>query len=113
MPRRRATLAGATALLVLVACGASSSAAPPQGAVRVSIKGFDYSPRRLVVSRGTKVTWTDRDSTNHTVMFRDHRVRGIDNLHAGERRTVRFTRRGRFRYVCEFHPNMHGVVIVR
>ena len=105
-------MAGATALLVLVACGASSSAAAPRTA-GVSIKGFDYSPRRLVVSRGTEVTWTDRDSTNHTVTFRDHRVHSIDNLHAGERRTVRFTRRGRFRYVCEFHPNMHGVVIVQ
>ena len=79
------------ALLVgLAACGSSSAqvvtsrptaktaaatatAAPAQAgatAKRVSIKNFEFSPKTLTVAKGTKVTWTNKDSANHTVTFK-------------------------------------------
>lgn len=52
---------------------------------------FAYTARTLRVHAGTRVTWRNADTTNHTVTFR---------------------KAGRFTYVCEFHPFMRGTVVV-
>jgi plastocyanin len=121
------------ALLTLVAgCGgAERSAAPPAAALpskapagkpvsaaakrpeaAVKIDDFEYGPRTLRIARGTRVTWQNVDAANHTVTF----ARGPGDLgNIGERRsrTATFTRAGTFTYVCEYHPSMHGKVIVK
>lgn len=107
MPRRR-TL---TALLVLAAAGAS--AAPAAGATRVVIDDFAYGPQRVVVDRGSRVTWVNRDSTNHTVTFRARRPGNLGNVGEGERASARFKRGGSYRYVCAYHLGMRGRVVVR
>ena len=124
MSHRAGALITVAAAATLAACGTSSGSAAPQTAAapaahktavlaRVAIKDFDYSPRRLTVRRGAAVTWTDRDATNHTVTFTAKGIRSIENLRQGEHASIRFRRRGTYRYVCSFHPNMHGIVVVR
>ena len=39
----------------------------PQHLVRVSIDNFAFKPARLVVSPGTRIVWTNKDSDPHTV----------------------------------------------
>ena len=121
------------ALLVgLAACGSSSAqvvtsrptaktaaatatAAPAQAsatAKRVSIKNFEFSPKTLTVAKGTKVTWTNKDSANHTVTFKKG-PGDLGNLNHNRSASATFTKTGRFTYVCQYHPNMHGTVIVK
>lgn len=58
------------------------------------------------------MTWTDEDASNHTVTFGDAGPKDVGNLREGRSATVKFDERGRYRYVCEFHPGMAGTVVV-
>ncbi len=79
---------------------------------QVKIADYDYSPRTLHVAVGTKVTWTNKDATNHTVTFKSG-VKSPGKLNRGQKRSVTFGKAGTFKYVCQYHPNMHGTVVVR
>jgi plastocyanin len=131
MPRLR-SLPVLLITVALGACGSSSSgdqtktkpAAPkatkqaatpaPQkgGTTAVQIKGFDYHPKTLMVKAGTRITWTDKDSANHTVTA-DDKSFDVGNISAGARGSHTFAKAGTFAYHCTYHPNMHGRVIVR
>ena len=78
-----------------------------------TIEGFTYSPARVTVRRGGKVTWSNEDASNHTVTFAEDGPEDIGNLRAGRRATVQFTEPGSYAYICEFHPGMAGTVEVR
>ena len=41
------------------------------------------------------------------------RVCALGEVDPGKHRQARFTRVGRYTYVCEYHPGMHGTVVVR
>lgn len=87
-------------------------AAPARTRAAVRIHGFAFHPRVLRVVVGARVTWRDGDAANHTVTFR----RGpgdLGNVDPGKRVSARFDRPGTYAYVCRYHPNMHGRVIVR
>jgi plastocyanin len=98
------------AVAVAASLAAPASAARPGAAERVAISDFAYRPARIVVPRGTRVVWRDLDVSNHTVTFRR---RDLGNVDQGETVSARFRHRGTFRYVCEYHPSMHGAVVVR
>ena len=93
------------------------SAAPekPSGKAEaiVEMKGFEYLPARVEVAQGGRVTWKDRDRSNHTVTFEEDGQPGVDNLRPGQSETVRFKESGTFSYVCDYHPTMRGTVEVR
>lgn len=108
-----------TLALGLAACGSGDTAtkpkaepAPASGNVQVRIAGFAYHPPRLVVRAGTTITWTDADSANHTVTAENGSF-DVGNISRGERGSRRFTKPGSFAYQCNYHPNMHGQVVVR
>ena len=96
---------------------ASSTEAPAEDTapakVAVAIEGFTYSPKRVTVRAGGKVTWTDKDASNHTVTFEKDGPDDVGNLREGKKATVKFTEPGSYAYVCEFHPGMAGTVEVR
>jgi plastocyanin len=79
----------------------------------VEIKGFTYSPARVTVRQGGKVSWTDADASNHTVTFAKDGPQDVENLREGRSATVTFRKRGSYAYICDFHPGMAGTVAVR
>jgi plastocyanin len=91
---------------------ASAAAAKPAG-TKVAIKDFAYAPTRLTVARGAKVTWTNRDAANHTVTFDTGAQKDLGSQSKGAKRSFTFAKAGTFAYHCDFHPNMHGTVVVR
>jgi len=109
----RATIALALALsLALIA-----AAAVPAGAARtkrVTVEDIDFSPQTVKIRRGDRVRWTWKDApTPHNVRSRgSRRFKGSGTKTEGTH-TVRFRRRGTYRYVCTIHLNMEGRVIVR
>jgi plastocyanin len=77
----------------------------------VNISGFAYRPSVLRVRRGTSVAFLNADAEAHTVTAIDRSFdSGTIDPHQRWRR--RFDRPGRYRYVCDFHPYMHGEVDV-
>ena len=114
-------LAGATAVAVAAGLLGASAALPAQhhapnataaAVKRVTIRNFRFVPARIVVARGTRVVWTNRDGADHTVVSsRGHW--SSRNLGTGARFSRTLRRRGRFPYICSIHPFMHGTVVVR
>jgi plastocyanin len=92
---------------------ASSPSAASGTAVAATIKNFAYAPNPIEVAVGTKVTWTNDDSTQHTVTGSDQTVIKSPVLNPGDAYSVTFTKPGSYDYHCEFHANMHGTVVVK
>jgi plastocyanin len=80
--------------------------------VRVTIEDFKFRPARLVVSRGTRVVWTNKDSDPHTIKSRTARWSSAA-LDTGRSFSVVARRAGTFTYICTIHPFMHAAVTVK
>ncbi len=81
------------------------------GAIRIA--NFEFKPQKVVVKPGTKVTWTNADSSIHDI--KDTQPAG----HAGEpvdgqgRHLLHHLwPAGDLQYVCGIHPYMTGSVEV-
>lgn len=119
-------IAAACAAVLLAACGSSSdsgstSSANPTAAMgssgggggdAVTIEDFAYAPAGLTVSEGSTISFTNRDSTEHTATASGS---GFDTgtIEKGQTKSVTLERAGTFDYVCTFHPFMHGTVTVK
>lgn len=85
----------------------------PMATNAVTIQNFAFSPHDITVKKGTTVTWTNKDSTTHTVTETDGQV-GPDsgNLVSGKSYSFTFNAIGTFHYHCSIHPEMLGTVKV-
>lgn len=90
--------------------GVSVQGGPGQ-AVPVEIVDFAYDPEPITVKAGTEITWTNADSAPHTATAEDDSFDTSD-LDQGEMGSATFEQSGSFAYICEFHPFMHGTVVV-
>lgn len=77
----------------------------------VQIAGFNYSPRTLRVPVGATVRWTNADAAPHTATSTTGKF-SSPQLRKGQTYARRFTRPGRYPYVCALHPAMRGTVVV-
>jgi plastocyanin len=108
----------AGAVLALVFCAAFVmpailvAAAPPGPTVDLNIAKFAYAPKDITIAPGTKIVWTNRDETPHTVTSNDKSFasKGLDTDDKFEHT---FSSEGDFSYICTVHPFMTGVVHVR
>jgi plastocyanin len=84
-------------------CGSSSGQA-------VAIANFAFAPGSLSVSSGANVTWTNNDSTTHTVTFDNGPDCG--SVAPGAAVSATFSAPGTYAYHCKIHPTMKGSVTV-
>jgi plastocyanin len=77
----------------------------------VSIRDFFFSPARISVPPGTKVTWVNQGTTAHTVTADDGSF-DSGTLPPGQSFSHTFRSRGTVPYHCELHPVMRGSVTV-
>ena len=86
----------------------------------VPSNGKFFVPDILTVSKGTTVTWTNRDSTLHTVTSGSAESGNSGTgtefdssyLAAGKTFQHQFSISGTFDYYCTLHPYMKGKVVV-
>jgi plastocyanin len=111
----------AVASVALGACGtgkSSSARHPNRGSAAPAttapaIKDFKFAPARISVRRGAKVTWTNRDSAEHTATADTGPAFDSGTIQPRKSRTVVLSKPGTYAYHCVFHPFMHGAIIVR
>ncbi len=84
-----------------------------QAAVAVDIKNFSFSPATVTIPIGGTITWTNHDSTYHTVTAQDRKVLQSGTMKPGASYTQTFKKAGTYEYFCEFHANMKGTIIVK
>jgi len=89
----------------------ASSSSSGSSASAVEIKGFAFSPNSIQVAAGTTVTWTNSDTTTHTVTADDGSF-DSGNLDPGKTFSFTFDKAGTFTYHCAIHPNMKATIVV-
>jgi plastocyanin len=89
-----------------------SSASPPT--TQVSIDNFTFAPEKLVISAGTKVTWTNHDDVPHTATS-SVKPRAFDSgaLDTDQQFSKVFNTPGVYPYFCAVHPHMTAQIIVK
>jgi plastocyanin len=102
-----------TAVVVAAALGGQVAASGAAGKT-VTLKNIAFSPKKLSVSKGTKVTFAFRDdTTTHNVTSSgSKRFKTIGDRSSGSV-TRTFSRAGTYRYSCTLHPGMTGRIVVR
>lgn len=91
--------------------GESSSATAATDSVQIS--NFAFSPAKITVKKGTTVTWTNKDSTTHTVTENDGQSGPNSGpLQNSKSYSFTFSTAGTFKYICSIHPSMAGEVVV-
>jgi plastocyanin len=80
----------------------------------VIIDGFQFMPDNLVLKKGGKVTFMNKDSTPHTVTPDEgSKFMGTGRLEKdAPAKTITFKTTGEQNYFCEIHPSMKGKITV-
>ena len=89
----------------------ASPVASLAAATAVTIKDFAFNPSTLEVKAGTTVTWTNQDTTTHTVTG-DHGEFDSGNLAQGKSFIHAFDQPGTYPYHCSIHPSMMATITV-
>lgn len=76
----------------------------------VTIQHLAFTPRSITVKVGDTVTWTNKDTTTHTVTGTSF-ISG--RLDPGATYSHKFDAAGTYQYICTIHPNMVGIVVVQ
>lgn len=86
-------------------------AAAAEGRVhQIEMKGMAFAPAQVTVRTGDIVEWANGDIVAHTATSNDG---GFDiNVLSGQRGSAVMTQPGTFSYICRYHPNMKGQVVV-
>jgi amicyanin len=81
---------------------------------QVTISNYAFSPATITVKAGTKVTWTNQDSVQHTVTMDDSDAAGPKSelLSKGDSYSYTFTKAGTYEYHCTPHTYMKAKVVV-
>ena len=119
-PAFSALAGGAIALAGLVAIAQDHAVAAPNHAAHPTVvtkevhDRYSFAPQRESVRRGTTVTWTNKTDAEHNVTF-DSGHAGKWNKDFKEHQSIHFhfTKPGTYRYHCEYHPYMKGVIVVK
>ncbi len=116
------------AVLALGACGgggnadaaakrsatqAGASAAPASGGETVQIVNFEFTPPKLTVRAGTRVTWTNHDSAIHSIKDTSPLATPVSqDLAQGDTFSITYGQPGSYSYICGIHNYMTGSVDV-
>ena len=80
--------------------------------MEVSISNFTFTPADMTIGTGSKVRWTNKDSTAHTIAS-DDSVFESTTLGQDESFTFTFDKVGVYKYHCSIHPYMTGTITVK
>ena len=97
---------------LMLACLIVPGAARSDNAAQLKIDNFKFGPEKLIVAKGTEVTWTNQDDIPHSIVLTALGVRS-KVLDTDKAFTYQFDKAGTFSYICGLHPFMHGQVVVR
>lgn len=78
----------------------------------VTILNFKFDAETVTVPVGTKVVWTNKDSTVHTVVSKDKSFPNSPGLDTDDTYSYVFTKSGTYAYYCSLHPFMTGKIVV-
>src|SRR5439155_69159 len=96
---------------VVISCHKSNNSSNAPTTASVSIKNMAYNPGSVSVAMGSTITWSNNDTTIHTVTADDGSFNS-GNIAVGATYSAVFSTTGTFSYHCTLHPEMTGKVVV-
>ena len=107
---RRTRKIFAAAAIASVAATLAQSALAEGQAHRIAMKDVAFAPARVTVRVGDSVAWDNGDIVAHTATSEEG---GFDvDVPSGRKGSAVLTRPGTFSYICRYHPNMTGQLVV-
>jgi plastocyanin len=116
----RPAVCAVAAVLIVGACGtsggrkdegANGKVAGDKPAVRIS--NFQFSPASLTVKPGSTVTWTNDDTSVHSIKDTSPLATPVSaDLGKGATFSITYQRPGSYSYICGIHQYMTGTVTV-
>ncbi len=104
-----ASAAGSTGTSVGGTGGSTATAgAVTAGTLAISMTPSSFTPASVTIPSGTRVTWTNTDSMNHTVTA-DNSSYNSGTLAPGKSYSLTFTAKGEYTYFCGFHGGPGGI----
>lgn len=83
-----------------------------QSSASVTIENFAFTPPTITIKKGGTVTWINKDSMVHTATA-DGGDFDTGDITQNQSAALTFDKAGTFSYICTYHPNMKGTVIVK
>ena len=80
--------------------------------LNIEISGFAFAQKTIEINVGDTVTWTNKDSVQHTVTSDSGSELDSSYLSKNQQYSHTFTTAGTFAYHCIPHPSMTGTVVV-
>ena len=77
----------------------------------IVVKDYMFTPLKLTIKAGAKVTWTNMDDEPHTVASDEGLFRSAA-LDTNDSFSYRFDKPGTYHYTCTIHPRMVGTITV-
>ena len=105
-----ALMAGSIMAMATLHARALEASAPAEPTVEIS--KFAFAPKEVTIKPGTKIIWTNKDETPHTVTSADKQLKS-SALDTNDKFEHVFATEGDFSYFCTLHPFMTGVVHVK
>jgi plastocyanin len=91
---------------------AARAAAGGASASAVTIENFEFVPGALRANAGATITVTNADGAAHTLTADDGSF-DTGTLDGGRSATISVDAPGRYRYFCDIHNYMTGVIVAR
>jgi plastocyanin len=115
---QRGAIVGITLALSTSLSGAvyASGLQAPKKAVKVVEVSSKYAfkAKKITITAGTKVTWTNTTDAAHTVTSTGHPPAKFNKqLATGAKVSITFTKKGTYHYFCAIHPYMVGTILVK
>ena len=102
------------AIVATIVPVAGVTGASGAGSKTVTLQDISFGPKRLSISKGTRVTFAFRDdgTTHNVTSIGSRRFRTITDRASGSPSRT-FSRTGTYRFECTLHPGMTGRITVR
>jgi plastocyanin len=98
----------------------SSRSASSTNETVVTLNSSGFSPMTVTIKAGDTISWTNTDSTPHTVNSNPHPthtdyppLNQVGEINPGETKSFTFTSTGTYKYHDHLFPENGGVVIVK
>ncbi|HEY8794675.1 MAG TPA: cupredoxin domain-containing protein [Gemmatimonadaceae bacterium] len=85
-------------------------AAAKRGAI--SISNFAFTPKRIEIAKGERVTWTNDDDVPHRIQSANSAFVPSAVLDTRASYDVALAKPGEYQYFCSLHPMMTGSIVV-
>jgi plastocyanin len=91
----------------------ANGSVPLSGEAPVEIVTFQFQPQKVVVKPGTKVTWTNRDTSIHDIKDTSPLATPVSKeMSKGDTFSITYAQPGSYSYICGIHQYMTGTVEV-